>query len=976
MTCDSKCEFDTSKCTGGSSGSCGNNRIDTGEQCEGTNWGPITDCNDFDNFTGGTLTCGNDCKFDTSACTGGGTRCGDGLITAGEQCDGTNWGPIKDCRDFDNFTGGTLTCDSNCKFNTSKCSGGTTGSCGNGRIDTGEQCEGTNWGPITGCNDFDTFSGGNLKCGVDCKFDTSACTGGGLCGNGRIDSNEECDEGSANGPWPNRCSDICKTNTITIQTADPANQSCDSLESYVNAVADITNNGGPTPIYYGFEYFRGRKVGSNFEPTTYINTTPIQSTYNNGKTRPYRITLPMESGIYCYQAFAQDDPDLTKRKFWLGAPYAKCFEVKCPVSQCSDQITIVKPRNNDQVSIINGKFDANWALTQGSGVSHVVKYRWVISGKDVYQNTETALTGATVDISKGGVGAEYTFGVYGYTADGSLCGSARSAINFIASDCCTDGTCVNIGTKDGEFDLPTGHNPALFVNSVGSRVEMKEELATLSTLEGIKWLDWAGQPLNISNLKQFTHIRIQLPPPKLTASVPGGGRDKVYEMEYSDVARANFALQNSIANTTNFSYADLEYSPLPFFGGQAGPRSAGEKYFNVQATNQFMAASCPPDAAANEVCFIAANSSNLSEDAQLTVVRPELFTYQTFNNSYFKECKYQRASESRDFKIDAGEWPMAVSCSATCNSDCDKSIFTVNQIKRCEAFDLNSCKDEPNKDKYRYVWYCNSQGGKVDSWEHFEAMDSGNPFTQCKVVVMTKDGAFRSEGELGGNPSSEAICTAQCEACTGNICTINKASVQDINGSSCPDVQNINVSVDVGNDCQFEAMEYAVIDANTGEEVFSRKVNSKVASITASPSGSDLTYGSRQYYAVVRVKAQKGGWSANAQTERFSTLPHKPPQAFFNIELVDNKGKVVLHGWHNGDSAYSPFTYTWNIYLRDNNNNFTEKYLSGNKQDFTIGLQRKDQKIELIVQDSEGLTCSTSTEVGPKTHPIWGGGGI
>ncbi|MBS3165160.1 hypothetical protein J4439_07055, partial [Candidatus Woesearchaeota archaeon] len=65
--------------------------IDAGEQCDGQSWGTVNGCPDFDAFTSGALSCGVNCRFDTSACTGGsGSRCGDGVIDAGESCDGSN----------------------------------------------------------------------------------------------------------------------------------------------------------------------------------------------------------------------------------------------------------------------------------------------------------------------------------------------------------------------------------------------------------------------------------------------------------------------------------------------------------------------------------------------------------------------------------------------------------------------------------------------------------------------------------------------------------------------------------------------------------------------------------------------------------------------------------------------------------------------------------------------------------------------
>jgi len=103
----------------------------------------------------------------------------DGIISVGETCDsnGNNWGPIIGCTDFDNFTGGNLSCDSTGHFDTSLCTGGTPGGiCGDNTINTGETCDNLNWGPITGCSDFDGFTGAGLLCDdLTCNFNTFLC---------------------------------------------------------------------------------------------------------------------------------------------------------------------------------------------------------------------------------------------------------------------------------------------------------------------------------------------------------------------------------------------------------------------------------------------------------------------------------------------------------------------------------------------------------------------------------------------------------------------------------------------------------------------------------------------------------------------------------------------------------------------------------------------------------------------------------
>jgi len=128
------------------------------------------------------------------------------MISPGETCDGINWGPITGCSDFDEFTGGTLTCGAtNCKFDTS-----------------GETCDGNDWGPITECSDFDQFTGGTLTCGADCNFDTSQCIGGdpindeiGTCIYTQY-SDDNCDDGfltflwTALWQWDENCDLTCQ----------------------------------------------------------------------------------------------------------------------------------------------------------------------------------------------------------------------------------------------------------------------------------------------------------------------------------------------------------------------------------------------------------------------------------------------------------------------------------------------------------------------------------------------------------------------------------------------------------------------------------------------------------------------------------------------------------------------------------------------------------------------------------------------
>jgi len=71
------------QCTGQQAG-CGDGNKSATEECDTADFGGAT-CQTL-GFSGGALTCGTDCKLITTACE----KCGDGNITGDEACDGTN----------------------------------------------------------------------------------------------------------------------------------------------------------------------------------------------------------------------------------------------------------------------------------------------------------------------------------------------------------------------------------------------------------------------------------------------------------------------------------------------------------------------------------------------------------------------------------------------------------------------------------------------------------------------------------------------------------------------------------------------------------------------------------------------------------------------------------------------------------------------------------------------------------------------
>lgn len=91
--------------------------------------------------------------------------CGDGVVSQGEDCDGTALGG-KTCASI-GFAKGTLRC-TQCHLDTSKCS-----FCGNGAINGSEECDGADVGGRT-CTALG-FTGGTLGCTARCRLSTATC---------------------------------------------------------------------------------------------------------------------------------------------------------------------------------------------------------------------------------------------------------------------------------------------------------------------------------------------------------------------------------------------------------------------------------------------------------------------------------------------------------------------------------------------------------------------------------------------------------------------------------------------------------------------------------------------------------------------------------------------------------------------------------------------------------------------------------
>jgi len=191
LQCTPDCKLDTSNCN-----SCGNGTAEPGEECDGTDLGGVATCADINAGSAAeALLCGPDCNYDLSNCSG----CGDGTIVAPEDCEPATANQKADlggatCSDL-GWEGGNLDCDASCRFNESGCY-----ECGDAQKNGIEQCDGADFGAKV-CGDFQSvtgepFTSGTLTCDDDCKIDTSSCM---RCGDGVITGNEVCDGGQLDG---------------------------------------------------------------------------------------------------------------------------------------------------------------------------------------------------------------------------------------------------------------------------------------------------------------------------------------------------------------------------------------------------------------------------------------------------------------------------------------------------------------------------------------------------------------------------------------------------------------------------------------------------------------------------------------------------------------------------------------------------------------------------------------------------------
>ncbi len=101
--------------------------------------------------------------------------CGNGILETGEECDFENF-TSQDCTEFSGYKSGKIKCSESCVLDFSDC---VPILCGNGKVDSGEECDGTDLGEATYCLELGYIHSGKLSCLETCRYNTVQC--GELC---------------------------------------------------------------------------------------------------------------------------------------------------------------------------------------------------------------------------------------------------------------------------------------------------------------------------------------------------------------------------------------------------------------------------------------------------------------------------------------------------------------------------------------------------------------------------------------------------------------------------------------------------------------------------------------------------------------------------------------------------------------------------------------------------------------------------
>lgn len=227
LRCDDDCEWDISGCVGGGP-VCGNSVVEANEECDDGNNTACDGCSELclvETCGNGVVECGEQCDdgntnagdncsplCNLEACGNGfpdpGEVCDDGNLQFGDGCSG-DCQSIETCgngyvdtiesEECDDASANSDTAPDACRTNC------TLADCGDGVIDAGEQCDGTNVGGET-CSAYSggLFNHGWMVCGSTCALSTGCCS---VCGDGN-------------------CANVLCSNGLVIETHDNCPADC------------------------------------------------------------------------------------------------------------------------------------------------------------------------------------------------------------------------------------------------------------------------------------------------------------------------------------------------------------------------------------------------------------------------------------------------------------------------------------------------------------------------------------------------------------------------------------------------------------------------------------------------------------------------------------------------------------------------------------------------------------------------------